>query len=184
MLVSRRPLMFLAASVLALAAIPAAHAAPKEGDQAPETRAEDPDGRPFEVRSLRGKKTLIFFYEGKDTQDQNKGLKLEIAKLTKTDRYRTATHFAAVGDVADYDYWPVKGVVKDKVREESKKSGWPIYCDWDGSFRSAFKLRRDASNVVVVGKNGSVLFAAEGPVDPRKRQRLFNVLRTDVEGSA
>jgi hypothetical protein len=184
MSMNRRAALFLAASVFTLAAIPGADAAPKEGQPAAEARAEDPDGRAFEVRSLRGKKTLIFFYEGKDTAQQNKSLKGELAKLTKSDRYRSATQLVAVGDVADYDYWPVKGVVKDKIREESKKSGWPIYCDWDGSFRSAFKLRRDASNVVVVGKNGSVLFAAEGPVDARKRERLFNVLRAEVEGSA
>jgi hypothetical protein len=184
MMVNRRAALFLAASVFTLAAIPGAYAAPKEGQPAAEARAEDVDGRPFEVRSFRGKKALIFFYEGKDTAQQNQGLKSEIAKLTKSDRYRSATQLVAVGDVADYDYWPVKGIVKDKIREESKKSGWPIYCDWDGSFRSAFKLRRDASNVVVVGKNGSVLFAAEGPVDAPKRQRLFNVLRAEVEGSA
>lgn len=184
MLVNRRAMLFLAAAALAFAAIPGADAAPKEGDQAPDVRVEDPDGRALDVRSLRGKKTLIFFYEGKDTAEQNKGLKLEISKLTKSDRYRSVTHFGAVGDVSDYDYWPVKGIVKDKIREESKKSGWPIYCDWDGSFRSAFKLRRDVSNVVVVGKSGSILFAAEGPVDARKRQRLISVVRADVEGSA
>jgi hypothetical protein len=177
-------MVFLAASVVALAAIPLADAAPKEGEQAPEARAEDVEGRAVDTRSFRGKKTLIFFYEGKDTAQQNQRLKIDIAKLTKTDRYRSVTHFAAVGDVGDYNYWPVKGIVKDKIREESKKSGWPIYCDWDGSFRSAYKLRRDVSNVVVVGKNGSVLFAAEGAVDARKRERLFNVLRAEVEGGA
>ena len=182
MLTSRRALLFLAASALALAAIPGADAAPKEGEPAPDARAEDVEGRAFETRSYRGKKTLILFYEGKDTSQQNGRLKVDIAKLTKTDRYRSVTHFAAVGDVSDYNYWPVKGIVKDKIREESKKSGWPIYCDWAGSFRAAYKLRRDASNVVVVGKNGSILFAAEGTVDARKRERLFNFLRAEVEG--
>jgi predicted transcriptional regulator len=184
MLTNRRAVLVLAASALTLAAIPGAYAAPKEGEAAADARAEDVEGRVVETRSFRGKKTLIFFYEGKDTQQQNTRLKLDIAKLTKTDRYRSATHFAAVGDVGDYNYWPVKGIVKDKIREESKKSGWPIYCDWDGSFRSAYKLRRDVSNVVVVGKNGSVLFAAEGTVDARKRERLFSVLRAEVEGGA
>lgn len=184
MFTNRRAMLFLAASVVALAAIPGAEAAPKEGGPASDARAEDADGRAFETRSYRGKKTLILFYEGKDTAQQNQRLKVDISKLTKSERYRSVTHFAAVGDVSDYDYWPVKGLVKDKIREESKKSGWPIYCDWDGSFRSALKMRRDVSNVVVVGKNGSVLFAAEGTVDARKRERLFNVLRAEVEGGA
>ncbi|HZF55858.1 MAG TPA: redoxin family protein [Polyangiaceae bacterium] len=184
MLTSRRAVLFLAASFVALAAAPGADAAPKEGGPVPDARAEDVDGRAFETRSYRGKKTLILFYEGKDTAQQNQRLKVDIAKLMRSDRYRHVTHFAAVADVSDYDYWPVKGLVKDKVREEVQKSGWPIYCDWDGSFRSALKLRRDASNVVVVGRNGRVLFTAEGPVDAGKRERLFNVLRAEVEGGA
>lgn len=187
MLRNHRALLFIAASALALAAIPevpGAHAAPKEGEQAPDVRMEDADGRAMEMKSFRGKKTLIFFYEGKDTQQQNTALKNEISKLTKSDRYRQVTYFATVGDVSDYDYWPVKGIVKDKVREESKKSGWAIYCDWDGNFRNAYKLRRDVSNVVVVGKTGAVVFAAEGVVDARKRERLFNVIRAEVEGGA
>ena len=45
MLTNRRAFLFLAASAIALAAIPGADAAPKEGEPAPYARAEDVEGR-------------------------------------------------------------------------------------------------------------------------------------------
>ena len=73
--------------------------------------------------------------------------------------------------------------MKDAIREESKKAGTPIYCDWDGRFRSAFRLRAGISNVLLVGKDGSVVFAAEGALKAPARKRLLDLLKEQVEGA-
>jgi predicted transcriptional regulator len=177
-----RAFISMTTAAIALAVAPGVGATPKEGERAPDARVEDADGRPMDIRSQKGK-TLVLFYEGKDSASQNDALKREVAKLVKTERFRSSTVLAAVGDVSDYDYWPVKGIVKDKIREEAQKAGWPIFCDWDGGFRTAYKLRRGVSNVIVIGKSGSVLFAASGPVDARGKQRLLDALRAEVKGS-
>ena len=74
-------------------------------------------------------------------------------------------------------------IVKDAIREESKKVGTTIYCDWTGSFRKAFKLAKGKSSVVLVGKDGKVLFAGEGKLSADDRKKLLALLKSQVEGS-
>lgn len=169
---------------LALAAYPAtpAFALPKEGVTAPNARFEDVDGRATELKAFKGKPILLV-YEDKDSAQQNQALKDDLAKLAKGDRYKATVALAAVADVSSYDFWPAKGFVKDAIREESKKQGTTIYCDWNGSVRTAYQLRRGVSNVILVGKDGRVLFAAEGKVSAEERKRLISILRGQIEGS-
>ncbi|WP_437327418.1 YtfJ family protein [Sorangium sp. So ce381] len=170
------------AAALSLALISgAALALPSEGDRAPNARVEDADGRELQLKALQGKPILIV-YEDKDSKSQNQALKDALAKLAKGDRYRRGIAVAAIADVSSYDFWPARGFVKDAIREESRKVGGTIYCDWDGSFRTAYKLRRGVSNVVVVGKNGHVLFAAEGALKPESQSKVLDLLRKEVEG--
>ncbi|KYF66151.1 hypothetical protein BE11_27030 [Sorangium cellulosum] len=177
-----RLLSAASAAALSVALISgAALALPSEGDRAPNARLEDADGRELQLKALRGKPILIV-YEDKDSATQNQSFKDALAKLAKGDRYRKTIALAAVADVSSYDFWPVKGFVKDAIREESRKVGATIYCDWDGAFRQAYRLRRGISNVILVGKNGQVLFAAEGKLKPEAQSRVLELLRKEVEG--
>ena len=179
-----RGIFSLSTLSLALGVLPAAtaFAVPKEGDAAPNARVEDADGRSTELKTWKGKPILIV-YEDKDSAQQNAALKEDLAKLAKGDRYKSRVALAAVADVSSYDFWPVKGFVKDAIRDESKKQGTTIYCDWSGSFRTTYKLRRGVSNVVLIGKDGLVLFAAEGAVPAPQRKRLIKLLSEQIEGT-
>ncbi|WP_129345202.1 YtfJ family protein [Sorangium cellulosum] len=181
---SRRswPARLLSVAALSVALLSgAALALPSEGDRAPNARVEDADGRVLQMKALRGKPILIV-YEDKDSATQNQAFKDALAKLAKGDRYRRTIALAAIADVSSYDFWPVKGFVKDAIREESRKVGATIYCDWDGSFRAAYRLRRGISNIILVGKNGQVLFAAEGALKPEAQRKVIGLLRKEVEG--
>ncbi|HSN98591.1 MAG TPA: YtfJ family protein [Candidatus Nanopelagicales bacterium] len=172
-------LLAAAALAAALAAHGSALALPAEGEKAPNARVEDADGRQLEMKSLGGKPILIV-YEDKDSSAQNQVLKDELAKLARGDRYKSAIALTAVADVSAYNFWPVKGFVKDAIRDESKKAGTTIYCDWDGSFRSRYRLREGVSSVVLVGRDGLVLFAAEGALSADRRSELLKLLRGQV----
>lgn len=158
-----------------------ASADPAVGKAAPDARVEDVDGKSVTVKSLKGKTTLLY-YEGKDSAEQNAALKTEIAKLRATEAYKPALRVAAIGDVHEYDYWPVKGIVKDKIREESKARGIPIFCDWDGSFATKMGLRRGVSNVILLSDDGRVLFAYAGAVKGQAKADLLSKLRAEVVG--
>jgi len=178
----RRGASIAAAAALVGLGSSTADALPKEGEKAPTSaRLEDADGRVLDLKALKGKPILIM-YEHKDSSQQNQAFKEELSKLAKGDKYKATIALAAIADLTAYDFWPAKGFVKDAIREESKKAGTAIYCDWSGTFRGAFKLRAGTSNVVLVGKDGVVLFAAEGALKPAARKRLLDLLKEQVEG--
>ena len=167
----------LSASILGPAT---AGAAPREGEQAPNATLEDADGRVSELRAFRGKPILIV-YEDRDSAKQNQPLKDDLARLARGEGYRARVALAAVADVSAYDFWPARGFVKDAIRDESRRQGTTIYCDWTGAFRSAYHLRRGVSSVVLVGKDGRVLFAAEGAVPAEQRRRLVSLLHDQLD---
>jgi hypothetical protein len=171
----------LAAAALAAALVPGiALGLPKEGADAPNARVVDADGHKLELGTLRGKPILIV-YEDKDSAAQNQGLKDDLSQLAKGDRYKSRVALAAIADVSGYDWWPAKGFVKDAIKEESKKQKTTIYCDWDGSFRKALGLTKGSSNVVLVGRDGKVLFAGAGKLGADERKRLISLLGEQVK---
>lgn len=161
----------------------AAHAAPPVGAPRPAARVHDAEDRAFDLHGVRGKPTLVL-YEDKDSAKVNLALKDELSNLARGDRYRSAVALVPVADVERYDYWPVRGFVKDAIRDESRKIGATIYCDWDGSFRRATRLAKNTSSVMLIGKDGRVLFAWEGQVPKEERDRLLALLRAEIEPRA
>lgn len=173
---------FIAAAALATALVPSpSHALLKEGAEAPNARVEDADGKVLQLQSWKGKPILIM-YEDKDSAAQNQALKDELAKLAKGDKYMKAIALAAIADVSAYDWWPAKGFVKDAIRDESKKQKTTIYCDWNGGFRKAYGIKKGVSNVILVSRDGKVLFAAEGALGADARKRLVGLLGQQVGG--
>lgn len=170
----------VAALALSVLGSSPALALPEQGTAAPNARLEDADGRAVELKAWKGKAILIV-YEDKDSAPQNQALKEELRQATKGDRYRSSLVVAAVADVGAYDYWPAKGFVKDAIREESRKHGTTVYCDWSGAFRSTYRLKSNTSSVVLIGRDGHVLFAAEGAVSAAGRKRLLELLAAQVE---
>ncbi len=170
----------VAAAAVAAALVPSpSHALLKEGTSAPDARVEDADGKVLQLQSLKGKPILIV-YEDRDSAKQNQSLKDDLAKLAQGDKYKTQIALAAIADVSSYDWWPAKGFVKDAIREESKKQKTTIYCDWNGGFRKAYGIKKGVSNVILVGRDGRVLFAAEGAMSNDSRKRLVSLLGEQV----
>lgn len=171
------------ALALALVATTRAHAVPKVGAQRPDVKLVDAWDRYLEMRGL-GAKPVLVVYEDKDSANDNQALKDELAKLAKGDRYKKAIALVAVADVSAYDFWPVKGFVKDAIQKESKKFGTTIYCDWDGSARRALDVVVGESSVVLYGRDGKVVFARSGALSADERRALIELLRRQVEGGA
>ena len=166
-------------AALAFGVLPAAALVPA-GSRRPAAHVVDADDRTLDLRSINGKPILVI-YEDKDSAKMNDALKAELSQLAKGDRYRNAIALVPVADAQSYDFWPVRGFVKDSIRSESQKVGATIYCDWDGGFQRAAKLKRGTSSVVLIGRNARVLFAAEGALTKEQRERLIELLRVEVE---
>lgn len=149
----------------------------------PAGRVQDAEDRTLDLRAINGKPILVL-YEDKDSAKVNDALKADLSRLAKGDRYRTAVALVPVADVQSFDFWPVRGFVKDAIRSESKKQGATIYCDWDGNLQRAAGFRRGTSSVMLIGRDARVLFAHEGALPPEQRERLIALLRSEVESAA
>lgn len=151
------------------------------GTEAPNARVEDADGKVLQMQSLKGKPILVM-YEDRDSAKQNQPLKDELAKLGQGEKYKTQLAIAAIADLSSYDFWPAKGFAKDAIREESKKQKTTIYCDWNGGFRKAYGIKRGVSNVILVGRDGRIVFTAEGAMSADARKRLVSLIGGQVGG--
>jgi predicted transcriptional regulator len=169
--------------VLAFALAPnAAMALPSPGTARPDAMLIDGWDRRSSLAQWNGKPLLVV-YEDKTSSKHNAALKADLSRLAKGDRYRNVIALAAIADVSEYDFWPARGFVKDAIREESRKENVIIYCDWDGSVRQQLDLRRHASNVVLYGKDGRVLYSRAGILTPEERAELLRLLRAQVEAA-
>jgi hypothetical protein len=167
------------AAVISAALAGPAWALPPVGDALPWASVEDADGHRVSLAGVAGKPILVV-YEDRDSAAQNQALKDELAKLAHGDAYRGAVALVPVADVSAYDFWPARGIVKDAIRDESRKAGTTIYCDWTGRFRSALGLSPKVSNVVLAGRDGKVLFARAGALSNDERARVIRLLRAEL----
>lgn len=177
----RRAILSAGGALLLLCALGATDvmALPKEGDVAPNARVDDADDHAFELKSLKGK-AFVIVYDDKDSAPTSAAFRKELVKVAKGDGYKGKVGLVIVADVAAYNFWPAKGVVKDAVRKETSEQGTTVYCDWTSNIRSAYNLRGPKSNIVLVGKDGRVLFAAEGAPEGANRKKFFELLRAQV----
>jgi hypothetical protein len=159
-----------------------AMALPNLGTKAAHARLSNPDGRVLDLRFPQEKPILIL-YEGKSSEKQNRVLKDELERLAQKDKESSkAIRFAAIADVAKYDYWPVRGMAERAIREKAAETGSDIFCDWDGTFRNAFGIRADTSTVLFIGADGRVRFAAQGTLGADAREQLIGLLREEAKG--
>jgi hypothetical protein len=168
----------LAIATVLLAII--AKAAPPLGATRPALRLVDAWDRPFDLSQVGGRPLLVI-YEDQSSVRQNAPLKDELSRLARGDRYRSRIVLAAVADVSGYDFWPVRGFVKDAIRDESRKAGTSIYCDWSGEARRAFRAPPSTSTVILYDRESKVVFAHEGAMPAATRATLLDLLRGMAE---
>jgi hypothetical protein len=169
-----------ALALLAILVPRGAPALPEMGTSRPNLQLVDAWERTYPLSDV-GVRPLLVLYEDKGSVTQNLIFKRELSELAQGDGVKARIVLAAVADVADYDYWPVRGFVKNEIKDESRKAGTPIYCDWDGHVRRAFGVRRGASNVVLFGRDGKVVFAYEGAMPDDARKRAIDLMRREIQ---
>ncbi len=174
---TRLTLATLTLAALAFAAPSAA--LPSAGAARPAVQLVDGWDRPFVLPQAHGKPVLVV-YEDKDSARQNQAFKDELAQLGKGDRYKQRVTLVAIADLQGYDYWPVRGFVKDAIQSESNKFGTLIYCDWSGAARASLRLKKGVSSVLLYDRSGTLAFSHEGPMPAVKRAAAMALLREAV----
>lgn len=134
------------------------------GSAAPYFRVQSGDERELTLEMLKGK-VIAVFYENKDIVDANKRLKDELNRLyfEQTEAVRNVLVRLPIIDCS-HASWLFHGIWKKRLREQSKKKGVTIYCDWNGKMSSDYKMQADVSNVVIIDKRGIVRSFTSGEV--------------------
>ena len=173
-----RPMVVTLVAAVGIAV--SAGASPKVGVSRPNIVVTDAWERTFDLSTV-GTRPLLVLYEDKDSANQNKAFKDELAQVAKGDVYKDRAVLLAFADVTGWNYWPARGYVKDAIKEESRKANTPIFCDWDGSVQRSFAIKRGVSNVFLYSREGKVIFSYEGPMPEASRKELLELLRQQLE---
>ncbi len=164
-----------------MAGAPIAAASPPVDKAAPSAKVENVDGKVLRLESLQGK-VVVVVYEDKESAATNQAFKDDLTRLLGEDALKDKVFVTPVADVSEYGSWPMKGFAKDAIRDQSKKSGTTIWCDWDASFRKALSLPKGTSSVVVIDRHGVVRMAVDGALTEVQRKRAAQILRAVVAG--
>jgi len=163
-------------AVALLFSVPAL-ASPAVGSQRPAIKLVDGWDRELDLASV--KRPLLLIYAGKNTSTQNQVLTGELAALESSIHYRRAVLEVGVADVAAYDQWPARGIVKDELKKHSML-GVVVYADFTGQVGTKLALTPGQSNVVLYGSDGKVLFSYAGAVPEVQRRALVDLIRALV----
>lgn len=163
--------------ILLLAAAPARSAGLTDGSRAPFFQVESGDEKELTLDMIKGKQILIF-YEDTDSVEKNCALKNELNKFfnEQPENRRAEIVRLAVIDCSGA-FWPMKGIWRDKLIENSRKEGLTIYGDWEGDMLEDYRLVEDESNVIVIDRGGVIRYFHAGQVPPAEIEVLKALLK-------
>jgi predicted transcriptional regulator len=121
-------------------------------------------GKVLTLDSTKGKVTVIF-YETKDVLEKNRKLRNE---LNRSYRQLTDAQKACIVRLPIINccnaFWPFTEIWKKGLREGSRKSRVIIYGDWNGEMLTAYGMKDNESNVVIIDKKGIIRYFKSGRV--------------------
>jgi hypothetical protein len=153
-------IFFLAISSVLQAAAPARLI----GKEAPPFQVESGDGKILQAKMLRGK-VVVLFYESKDVLAQSRPLKAILNayynEQSKEDR-QMILRIPIINCVSAA--WPLKGIWKNRLIENSQRVGMTVYGDWDGKMGAVYGMKGDDTNLLIIDKKGIIRYFQSGPI--------------------
>ena len=144
------------------------------GEPAPSFSLVSGDNKKLSLDMLRGK-VVALFYATRDTVEVNEALS----------RYLDALYAAQPQNIQNQIYrllvvnaMEATAVTtwKEKLNETSAKLKVTIYGDWTGGMFSAYRMRDNDSNFVIIDKKGVVRFAASGKIANSRFEAIKKLL--------
>ena len=131
--------------------------------------------KPVALSSYRGKLVLLVL-EGLAQQAQNADLKKELQQRALQhagiEKKLALVAVAYLGNVPKL----ARSIALGTVKGVANTLKFPIFLDWDGAAYRACNADLNKSNVLLLGRDGELLWGWQGPVPTDKRQGLFDAL--------
>jgi hypothetical protein len=169
----RRVDMTRIALALAILLTPTAAWAINVGDKAVPFTLKDSKGKVFRFKDFT-QPVLVFWYEGKNSKEQNRWIKDKLKALRKSGRLPEAK-YRSIGIANFQETWVANAIIAMVIRSEIKKTGATILCDRDGRMMKKWGFRNGRSNIYVFEK-GRLIWKTSGPLDKRRGRQLIRLV--------
>jgi hypothetical protein len=157
--------------VVTLAISAPANATPSSGTSLPPVTVEDTAGgrRTFPEPK---RPPVLLIYEDQNAGAQNQRARDTVGKITDRPENQGRLELFAVADLEKWNWWPARKYALADLQKIAKKEDAVIYCDWKGAMRKAWGLQKGKSGFVLLGSDGKVRFAGEGPLGEAQIREL------------
>jgi predicted transcriptional regulator len=144
------------------------------GEPAPSFSLVSGNNKKLSLDMLRGK-VVALFYATRDTVEVNTALQHYLDALYAAQPQTIQNQIFRLLVVNAMEATAVT-TWKEKLNETSAKLKVTIYGDWTGGMFSAYRMRDDDSNFIIIDKQGIVRFAASGKIANSRFEAIKKLL--------
>ena len=139
--------------------------------------------RPWESSSLKGKVTTIYHLAARNGMDEiNKALideiiKAELPEKLPDSKYKTLT-------ILNFDdaMWGTANIAESRFEKSQKKFPYALYVnDQKGVAQKAWKLKKKNSAVILIDKDGKILFFKEGKLNEEEIKEYLALIKKELK---
>jgi predicted transcriptional regulator len=145
------------------------------GQKAPAWTLKDPNGKVYQLKDFT-KKVLIVWYEGANSQEQNRSLKTELKRIYDTNTIPSAK-WVSVGIANMQEHWLANSIMMKLIAKEQRVTNTLILCDPDSSMQKLYGFRNGRSNIWMLDKDRVLRWKTSGPLDKARSAQLIRLLR-------
>lgn len=140
------------------------------GDEVPAFSVVSGSGKILIREDLRDK-TVVLFYEDRSRLDENQDLKDYIKGQAAG---KDGILSVVIVDCSDVGLF--KRIWEDRLVDHSRKTGLPVYGDWNGRMRKSFAYGEDSLEVLVIDREGRIVYSKTGPVPSSEHDTIRELL--------
>lgn len=111
------------------------------------------------IRNDLNNKKIMLFYEDRSNMSLNQELKDYINTLSLD-----SENVLTVAVVNCSDVGLLKKIWEERLIDHSRKTGMPVYGDWNGNMKRKFQYKDESNNFLVIDERGTVVYSREGAV--------------------
>ncbi|MGL6231287.1 YtfJ family protein [Aeromonas rivipollensis] len=134
--------------------------------------------QPWQSKVLTGKVFLIQHIAGRSSAKELNAPMIEAIKAAKLphDKYQTVTIINSNDAI-----WGTSGFVKSSAEDSKKEFPWStMVLDAKGMARNAWDLVPESSAIIVLDKEGKVLFAKDGQLDATEITKVMGLIQSHL----
>lgn len=136
------------------------------GDEVPGFSVVSGSGHILILDDLSDKKIMLF-YEERSQMTLNQNLK-EYIKSLSLDKRNVLT--VAVVNCSDVGL--LKKLWQDRLVDHARKTGMPVYGDWNGNMKNKFNYSDEANGFIIIDETGMVVYSKKGSVASSEFSRI------------